>query len=168
MAMHSNSGTGPSEPGRFFADAAARISAAFGAPRASDALPPEPGLLVALLDSLPDGVIACDPTGRLIFCNKSAERFLDPAAQPGDVDWWVNGSRAAEVDGRPREDDMPMPLARALAGERFVGVRLVVRDPDGTSRHRSVCGGPIRDAEGRLAGAVLVVREAASRMTSTT
>jgi signal transduction histidine kinase len=164
MAEQSNSGSGSSDPARFFSDAAARISAAFGAPRASDALPPDPAILVALFDSLPEGVIACDPDGRLIFSNVAAERFLDPAARPGDMEWWINGTRTVEIDGRPRADGDATPLARALAGERFADARLAVRAADGSLRLRAVSGGPIRDGDGRFAGAVLVVRDVTDRV----
>ena len=110
------------------------------------------------LGSIGDGVIATDVAGRILLINGVAERltgWTDEAA--------VGQSLQAvfrivnEQSGQPCED----PVARVLQTGLIVGLAnhtvLVARD--GAHRNIADSGAPIRDAEGRVIGVVLVFRD---------
>lgn len=71
--------------------------------------------LVAVLDSLSEGVIAIDGEGRLSAANPAAERLLGLVVATRRFAHWTDfvPRRIADAEGRPID---PHPIARALAG----------------------------------------------------
>ncbi len=74
-------------------------------------------------------------------------------------------SRTRDEAGRPvSAQDLPVP--RVLRGERFVGagaIEVLVEMLEGREALLNVTGGPIRDAAGRVVGAVIVNRDVTDR-----
>ena len=114
--------------------------------------------LAATLYSIGDGVLACDERGRVTRLNPVAER--------------LTGWPEAEALGRPLQEifnimneetraTVPNPVARVLADGVVVGLanHTALISRDGTERPIADSGAPIRDAEGRTRGAVLVFRD---------
>ncbi len=114
--------------------------------------------LAATLHSIGDGVLACDERGRVTRINPVAER--------------LTGWSEREAIGRPLEEvfniineesraKVPNPVTRVLAEGVVVGLAnhtaLIARD--GTERPIADSGAPIRDAQGKTRGAVLVFRD---------
>jgi PAS domain S-box-containing protein len=111
--------------------------------------------LEATLSAIADGLIIYGPEGEIVRMNRTAESILGVrhtewrAALPEE-----RGLAAMETpDGRPLAPG-DLPHNRALRGEAVVGYRTVVARSDGTRRDLVVSAAPIRDAEGRILGAV--------------
>jgi PAS domain S-box-containing protein len=136
----------------------------------------ERATLEAVLDAAPAGVVVADAAGRLVRVNAAIGRIWGPTPHPQRVEdyrewpgWWAD---ASERRGRRLEAE-EWALARALRGETVRGdiVEIEPFDAPGTRRTMVNGGGPVRDADGRLIGAVatmmdisaLVAAEAALR-----
>ena len=113
-----------------------------------------------VIDSISDGVVATDATGRLTLFNPSAERILGL----GKTD--VPPERRAErygvyyPDGTTPVPADDLPLTRATRGESSDGEEFFVRNP--RVPHGvfvSVSGRPLRDGAGGLVGGVVVLRD---------
>jgi signal transduction histidine kinase len=111
-------------------------------------------LLAALLDAIPDGIRVVDRDGRQVYANRAfRERFgpmaagaslrLDAEAEATCID---SSTWPVLADGRPMEtvQDAMLPDGRRLSIE-----------------HRAT---PIVDRDGRVAGALLIVRDATARV----
>jgi diguanylate cyclase (GGDEF)-like protein/PAS domain S-box-containing protein len=109
----------------------------------------------ALLAALPVGVVLKDAAGTVVDCNPAAEQVLR-LPRPQLLGHGVTDRRWRTV----REDlsDYPLadqPSSRALAsGEPVRGEVMGVLTPDGELRWLLVNSEPMRDAAGRVAGAV--------------
>ncbi len=118
----------------------------------------EERFLQVLLDTLEEGIVACDAEGRITVFNPSARRLhglgegTDPIGKiPSD-----QGLRRA--DGSPmaqREN----PLIRAMSGEKLRDVELVLESEVGDRRKVSVNGQALVDDEGWMLGAVVAMHD---------
>ncbi|QJW96564.1 Two-component system sensor histidine kinase [Frigoriglobus tundricola] len=119
-------------------------------------------VLRAVLDSMGDGVLVADATGRVLLTNVAFERLYGATAgarTAAPADWsWAHGLyRPDGTTPYPREH---LPLSRALRGEACDDVRLVVvtgAHPDGVCV--SVTGRPMVGATGRTEGGVVAIRD---------
>jgi PAS domain S-box-containing protein len=122
-------------------------------------------LLHTTLSSIGDAVIATDETGRVTFMNGIAESLA--------------GWNQAEVQGRPLQDVLNLvneetrlpadsPVARALRDGVIVGLanHTLLISRDGVERPIEESAAPIRNAQGRTIGAVLVFRDVTGRRES--
>jgi PAS domain S-box-containing protein len=115
-------------------------------------------LLHATLTSIGDAVIATDAEGRVTFLNPVAQQLtgwtLEAAeGQPLDAVFHiVNEDTRKEVEN---------PALRALREGRIIGLanHTVLLARDGAERPIDDSAAPIRDADGTVAGAVLVFRD---------
>ncbi len=96
--------------------------------------------LDAVLDSLHDGVTACDADGTIVLVNARMQRMRGRSADPDDS-----------------------TLLRALRGEKLRGHELVVHRRDKPARHYVVDAQPIIGPDGRTAGAVQAVQDVTRR-----
>ncbi len=116
--------------------------------------------LQAVLDHMPLGAILFAPDGRLQF-NPRAEQLLGLSLSP-------EGGSAQYAHEILRPDGTPVPIeeltsSRALhTGETLVGVEYVVVRPDGSRVPVLKSAAPIRDAGGRLIGAVAMFQDVAA------
>ena len=115
--------------------------------------------LSAMFDSLPVGVGVFDAAGSVKLANQFMHRYMPtlvlPSHDPARKGCW----RLFEADGSPIEPH-DFPAARASRGERVVpGVEALYTQDDGREVWTEVAAVPIRDAEDRLTGQVLVVHE---------
>lgn len=114
--------------------------------------------LAVTLRSIGDGVITADIEGRVVLVNREAERLLgwtqeDSAGRPS--------SDIFRIVHQKTRDAMPDPIHRVIT--TGAGVELsrqtVLIAKDGTERLITDSAAPIRDAESRIIGAVLVFRD---------
>jgi diguanylate cyclase (GGDEF)-like protein/PAS domain S-box-containing protein len=118
----------------------------------------EERFLQVLLDTLEEGIVACDTDGRITVFNPSARRLhgLDDDTDP-------IGSIPSD-QGLRRGDGSPMtqrenPLIRAMSGEQLRDIELMLESRSGTKRKVSVNGQPLVDDEGWMLGAVVAMHD---------
>jgi signal transduction histidine kinase len=120
-------------------------------------------IVESILNTVCEGVIVCDPTGKLLLVNPAGLR-LHPAL-PGSerpLEWLP----AAQAFGLFRPDRVTLypadelPLACVLRGEAVDGLEIFVRAPHiPEGIWTSVTARPFQDASGRLMGGVVVIRD---------
>lgn len=106
----------------------------------------ERSYLNAVLENVDASIMACDGEGRITYMNRLArENFGSPGA---DI--------STPLPGLPIEEH---PLARVIREGQFSGVDFVQTKENGGTRIHSSSGRVIRDSEGRIVGAVLVLHD---------
>jgi two-component system, OmpR family, phosphate regulon sensor histidine kinase PhoR len=130
--------------------------------RAQDAAERVRAQLAAIVESMSDAVMVVDATGRATNVNHAAIAMLG-SADRGDALTRVMHRRA---DGTPATDEYAL-LERALGGEDAPQTDVLI--PDGTDEPRTVSAvaNPMRDARGRIIGAVSVSRDITDRLAET-
>jgi len=118
--------------------------------------------LDAVVESLHDGVTACDADGTIVLVNKRMQRLWGndglPAGREGDT--VIEGLTGA--DGRPLKRD-DLALFRALRGERLRDEELMLRGRHRRTRYYLVDAQPIIGPDGAIAGAVQAVGDVTRR-----
>ena len=114
--------------------------------------------LDAVVDSLHDGVSACDADGRIVLVNARMRRLWGGGELPRDIADATMVDGLTDGDGRPlrREDT---GLYRALRGERLRDEPYSVRGQSHRTKHYMVDAQPIVGPDGRTAGAVQAVAD---------
>jgi PAS domain S-box-containing protein len=117
--------------------------------------------LQTVLDTMPLGTLLFQPGGRLLF-NRRTEELLGMQLSPtgGSAQY---ASRIRLPDGRPVPPDR-LPSARVMRGEYIVAEEYRVERPDGSCIPVLGSMAPMRDAHGRVNGAVGVFQDISERM----
>src|SRR5919198_66431 len=111
------------------------------------------GGLRAILEALPAAIYTTDAEGRITSYNDEAVRFVGRVPQLGSDSWCVTW-KLYWPDGTPLPHDQ-CPMAIALREGRPVrGVSAIAERPDGTRVHFMPYPTPIKDASGKVIGAV--------------
>jgi PAS domain S-box-containing protein len=125
--------------------------------------------LSTVLEQLPVGVTLAEaPSGQLLLSNAAVRRIwgLDtPSAQVANysADYVGYHTGPTQTVGRPYESH-EWPLARALTrGETVVDEVVEIQRPDGTRRRVSISAAPVRDAEARVVGGVVISLDVTER-----
>ena len=114
--------------------------------------------LSAVLESLPVGVLIADIDGRICQTTEEAARILK-CTEPAQSDaygemlgWWDSAGQMIKNHGGP--------LARALKrGESSHSEPLEIRCFDGSSKTILASASPLRGLDGRIIGAVVLIRD---------
>lgn len=116
--------------------------------------------LQAILDSMADGVIACDSSLGITLMNHAARRLL--GVEPGEscsLDTLMERLHPRFPDGR-RTERQDLPIVQALSGGALTQGTLVIEVPGGPREtHVHAVAAPIRDSEGRIVAAVAVLHD---------
>jgi PAS domain S-box-containing protein len=116
--------------------------------------------LRGVIDSVADGVVVADLDGRCVLFNPAARRILgvDPAGVRADD--WASTFGCFLPDKVTPYPPRDMPLARTLRGEVVSDLELFMhRQGASEGGWLSISGTPIRDAQGRTVGGVVVLRD---------
>jgi signal transduction histidine kinase/DNA-binding response OmpR family regulator/anti-sigma regulatory factor (Ser/Thr protein kinase) len=114
--------------------------------------------LAAVLQQLPVGVSVMDQNGRIEICNSAMQRYLPEVNSPRDADRLPRW-HALAPDGSPLQPS-EMPTARALRGEIVVpGIEMRFVDVVGREAWTLVSTTPMRNADGIVGGAIMVVQD---------
>ena len=118
--------------------------------------------LKTLLDSLTDGVIACDENGILALFNPASQEIFG-TQEPIDSQQWSKHYHLYHPDGKTYLEEEELPLYRAFQGETFTNIELVTIDQSHEPRILIANGSPILDVRGEKLGAVVIVRDITQR-----
>lgn len=129
------------------------------AKRAQEALIRTEAFERAVLETVGDGIVACDESGRLVLFNHVARAFHGVDAEPIAAPDWAARYDLFEPDGRTPLTLERVPLARALAGETVAGQEMVIAPRDLPRRLVEVHAAPLVDRSGRRIGAVAAMRD---------
>jgi CheY-like chemotaxis protein len=117
--------------------------------------------LASMLESLPVSIVIVDALTQIGQTNEEVLKILKSAdATRSDaygrfLIWWQNdGAVLREPDG---------PLRRALEGRSTYSEEVLIRCFDGTEQSVFIDASPLRNLEGRIVGAVLVLQDVTER-----
>jgi diguanylate cyclase (GGDEF)-like protein/PAS domain S-box-containing protein len=131
--------------------------------RTEAALEKEREFLKALLESLNEGISACDAQGTLTLFNSAAREIVGLPQQPLPPEQWAEHYSVYLADGTTPAPLEQIPLFRALQGETVKGVELVLA-PKGKSRRVILVNGrPILTPSGKKLGAVNAFQDITER-----
>jgi PAS domain S-box-containing protein len=115
-----------------------------------------------LLEALPAAVYTTDADGRITFYNDAAVELAGRKPELGSDEWCVTW-KLFSPDGTPLAHS-ECPMAIALKENRAVrGVEAIAERPDGTRVAFIPFPTPLRDADGRLTGAINMLVDISAR-----
>ena len=119
--------------------------------------------LAAVLDSLEEGVVACDADGALTVFNDATRRLHGLPAEPIRPDRWTEHFSLRQPDGvTPLQTDL-IPLMRALNGQSVRNEELVIVPRDGAPRLVQSNGRALVGPGGETLGAVVAMNDITDR-----
>jgi diguanylate cyclase (GGDEF)-like protein/PAS domain S-box-containing protein len=115
--------------------------------------------LSALLESLSEGIAACDEHGELSLFNRATRELhnLDQEALPPEQ--WAQHYDLYLADGKTLMTQAQIPLYRAYQGEKIREEELVIAPKNGTAKVIRCTGQPILRTDGFKLGAVVAMRD---------
>lgn len=125
--------------------------------RAEDELRRDEQFLQVLLDTLEEGIVACDAEGRITVFNPAARRLHGLADDENPLGRAPDAIGFLHADGAP-VDDRLHPLRQAMEGMSVQDVQLVLESIEGSRRKVSVNGRPLVD-QGVKIGAVVAMHD---------
>ncbi|MBI5334351.1 MAG: CHASE domain-containing protein [Burkholderiales bacterium] len=120
-------------------------------------------LLDQLIDQSGEGIIMADAQGVVRVFNPAARAQHGVGASDGRPEDWSRDYGLQGLDGQPLAL-ADTPLYRALQGQTVQDARWQVRRPDGSVCVLAGTATPLRGADGRVAGAVLISRDETGRL----
>ncbi len=117
----------------------------------------------ALLESLQEGIVACDADGTLTLFNRATREFHGLPEQPLPPEQWAECFDLLQADGLtplPTED---IPLFRAFQGETVREAEMVIAPKIGPARTLLASGQAIYGADGAKLGAVVAMHDVTER-----
>jgi PAS domain S-box-containing protein len=127
------------------------------------------GRLETMFESLADGLLVYDASGRIIRMNGALRRLLaldrDPVYDERPAEERMALVHLRDASGRPLTFE-EWSVTRILRGETLTDaamVSMIVRALDGRDIHMSVSGAPIRDAAGNVIGGIQIMRDVTER-----
>ena len=112
-----------------------------------------------LLESLSEGVVACDESGQLVLFNRAAREWHGADPRRIDPSRWSDYYDLRAADGVTPLELEAIPLMRAYGGESVRAVEMSIARRGRPIRVVLASGDPIRDADGKLLGAVIVMHD---------
>jgi diguanylate cyclase (GGDEF)-like protein len=132
----------------------------------------ERALMAAILESVDEGVLAVDPSRRVLAINAATRALWGSAFPHGALPHdWRSVLRATYEDGTEMKPE-DAPLARAIRGEVSQGVSYRLSAAEGSSLGAptvwvSASARPIRDSRGRIVAAVTTLRNVTDQRAKT-
>lgn len=121
-------------------------------------------LLQSILDSMAEGVLVTDRSGRVLQCNPAARKTFGEMPKHVAPELWPDLYGLYEADKVTRLPSAAIPLTKALRGEKSDRVEIFVRGgamPEGEMIAMS--GRPLLDVSGAIYGAVAVFHDITQR-----
>src|SRR5688572_13904969 len=114
-------------------------------------------LLRTALDAVPSAVLILGRDGRIVVCNRLADRFLGGEVRHDDLASWSLSWNLAQPDGSPCSLEQ-FPGVRALHGETCERVEMITRVPGRDEPIAlAVNAAPLTTPRGGVLGAVMTL-----------
>ncbi len=118
----------------------------------------EEQFLQVLLDTLDEGILACDADGRITVFNPSARRLHGLADDVDPIGTIPSTTGMRRLDGSPVERG-EHPLDLAMTGERVSDLEVILESENGEQRKVSVNGQALVDEDDCRLGAVVAMHD---------
>ena len=131
----------------------------------NDQLEVQSQLLQSIFDSIGDGVLVADETGRIIMVNPGARRIKGMVPLFTEKEEWINNYNFFYVDGVTPYPLDELPLLQAIDGKSVDNVEMFINSaeaPEGI--YFNVNARPLHDQNGNRMGGVLVFRDVTNRV----
>ena len=112
-----------------------------------------------LLEHLSEGVVACNESGKLVLFNRAAREWHGTDPRRIASSRWSQYYDLRSADGQSELAVDDIPLMRAYRGESVRAAEMSIARPGQPLRIVLASGDPIRDAAGKLLGAVIVMHD---------
>lgn len=109
----------------------------------------------AVLQNVADGIVACDEKGVLIFFNSALTKIHGKEQKPLLPDEWAKHYNLYYPDGSGLMRTEDVPLYRAWKGEKVENAEMLVISENAEKKFVYASGNQVKDAEGRIMGAVI-------------
>ena len=131
--------------------------------QAENALRREQEMLQAVLESLNEGVVACDQDGQLTIFNRTARQWhgMDALSLPSEQ--WADHYDLYAEDGKTLLPTESIPLLRAFQGESVRDAPMTIAAKGHTPRQILASGNAFFNAEGQKVGAVVAMHDITER-----
>ena len=117
----------------------------------------------ALLNNLNVGVVACNEEGILTYFNKKTEEFHGLPQKNIPPEEWADYYDLYSEDGKTKLSIEEIPLYRALNGEYFNEIEMVIKPKEGDALSILNSGQPLKDTQGNITGAVVAMHDITDR-----
>lgn len=114
--------------------------------------------LSSVIASIAEGVILCNAQGEIILANEAASALFQETLLPGMTLDTLTTAYAFRDQHDLALDPATSPLGRALRGEVFHDLEVLVRRSDGRDLVLSASGAPLFGSNNNVDGAVVVLR----------
>jgi PAS domain S-box-containing protein len=115
-----------------------------------------------LLESVGEGIIACDSNMNLVLCNRTAREWFGDVTEKLPIEQWSEYFRLYEADGIQPLEGHQLPLVRAYNGHPVNQVSLTIKAGDQSPRYVLATGTEFHDEDGSQLGAVVILRDVTS------
>ncbi len=119
--------------------------------------------LKAVLDSVEDGIVACDAEGRLTVFNQATRDFHGLPPQTLDMEDVATHYDLYMADGKTLMTAEDIPLFRALRDEVVQDVEMIIAPKQGNKRRLVANGRALYDSRGTKLGAVVAMHDITER-----
>ena len=123
-------------------------------------------LFQSVLDSMGDGIVVADTTGKFLVWNAAAEKIMGSGPIGLPIHQWSESFGLYEpVECKPFPADQ-LPLVRAFQGEASKAEMLVRTPHTAKSAWIEVTAHPLKDENGRVIGGVAAIHDITERAIS--
>lgn len=122
--------------------------------------------LDVLLNSIEDGIVACDANGVLKLFNRATMDFHGLPAEQLPAEEWSKHYDLYYADGVTPMEKEDIPLFRALDGELVKDAEMAIRPKNGAMKRLRATGQALVDADGRKIGAVVSMHDITDQRTA--
>ncbi|MEH2285311.1 MAG: AAA family ATPase [Nostoc sp.] len=127
--------------------------------QAEASLAKEREFLNAIIQTITDGIVVCDPDGKLTLFNKATCELHGLPVESLPPEQWTEHFDLYQLDGQTPLSTTEIPLFRALQGEIVENAEMVIAPKHGSKRILLASGQAIIDSSGNKLGAVVVMRD---------
>jgi PAS domain S-box-containing protein len=124
----------------------------------------ERALRELIFNSMSEGVVATDTSGRLLLLNRAARELHPTREGVISLDDWSRDHDLLQLDGKTSYPLTERPVARALGGTVIDNWDLVMRRPGTEDRVLRISTRPLRDADQLVGGVVVFSDITASKL----